>query len=296
MTVLANKIRLGAADSMVLFNTYDLGASMGGLELNYNPTTLQVEIDQAIMPVAAYHTKEEISLDVALVQLQMNLVSLAFGYGSQSSIGVSTTAAGTMAAGSAPTLSTVGTAGVVSYSYQVVAFDSYGDQVPAAGTAIATGNAVLSATNYINITHAGNVVGAVGYKIIRSASAGSPSSTGLIGTVWGNQPSGFTFSDTGLAATAYSAAIAAPAYPNADQFNFGGTIGVPSGPFDAAVPKNDGTVLHWRLHLHKVVSAKAIKIDAKRDKITELSKVSLVALADMTQSVGKYAGYLVEEY
>lgn len=296
MTVLANKIRLGAADSMILFNTYDLGASMGGLELNYNPTTLQVEIDQAIMPVAAYHTKEEITLDVALVQLQMQILSLAFGYGSQATTGIITTASGTMGAGVAPTLSTNGTAGSTSYSYQVAAFDSYGDQIPAVATAIATGNATLTSVNSINIVHAGNVTGAVGYKIIRSASAGSPSSTGLIGTVWGNQPGGFTFIDTGLAATTYSVAMAEPAYPNTDQFNFGGTIAVGNGPFDASVPKNDGTVLHWRLHLNKVVSAKAIKIDAKRDKITEVSKVSLAALADLTQAVGKYAGYLIEEY
>lgn len=293
MTVLANKIRLGAADSMILFGTYDLGASTGGLELNYNPTVLGIEIDQAIMAVAAYATKEEVTCDVVLAQVQMSLVSAAFGYGSATATGVITTASGTMAAGVACTLAVVGTAASASYSYQVAAFDSNGDQVPAAATSITTGPTTLTATNYIAVTHVGNVVGAVGYKIIRTAGG---SSQGLIGTVWGQQPSGFTFNDTGLAATAYTAATSAPATPNTDQIYFGGTVTRPSGPLDCAVPKNDGTLLHWRLHLNKVVSSKAIKLDAKRDKLSELSKCSFLALADLTQPVGRQAGYVIEEY
>ncbi len=293
MTVLANKLRVGAADSMVLFNTYDLGASTGGLEINYNPTVLQVEVDQAIMPVAAYATKEEVTVDVVLAQLQMSLVSAAFGYGSSSATGVITTASGTMAAGVACTLSTNGTPGSASYSYQVAAFNSNGDQVPAAATTIATGPTTLSSVNSINVIHVGNVTGAVGYKIIRTAGG---TTQGLIGTVWGQQPSGFTFIDTGLAATAYTVASAAPANPNTDQINFGGTVTRPSGSFDAGIPKNDGTLLHWRLHLNKVVSSKAIKLDAKREKLSELSKCSFLALADLTQSTGRQAGYITEEY
>lgn len=79
MATTVSKIRLGACDTMTLLGV-DLGSSIGGAELTYNPTNFLVEIDQAIMPVQAFKTKEEISFGVALAQYQMSLVAAVFSY------------------------------------------------------------------------------------------------------------------------------------------------------------------------------------------------------------------------
>jgi hypothetical protein len=67
------------------------------------------------------------------------------------------------------------------------------------------------------------------------------------------------------------------------------------GTFDWTVPKQDGTTFHIRGHFNNVASYKAIKIDFKREKLTEVAKVSFLALADLTQPVGQQAGFLIEE-
>lgn len=292
MAITPAKIRLGAPDFQQLTISgvvVDIGSSVGGAEINYNPTVLQIEVDQAIMPVNAYKTKEEITYDVGLAEYQINRVTAAWSYAQS---GITTVAAGTLGTSPAPTLSTAGTPGSTSYSYQVVPFVSAGDGVPVTATAIATGAATLTTTNYIHLAWTA-VTGAVGYKIIRTASAGSPSSVGLIGTVYYNT---LTFDDTGLAATLYTPAGVAPAYPNSDTTFFGDNIFVPQAIFDWSVPKNDGTTNKLRGHLYKVISAKATKIGFYRDKATSIEKLSLTAIADVTQPVGQQAGWIREEY
>src|ERR1700730_608846 len=150
MAVNALKIRLGACDQMTLFGNIDLGASVGGVELNYSPTVFQVEVDQITMPFAAFKTKEEVTFDVALVQIQMNLVAIAFGYASPTTTGITTTAAGTISTAGAPVVTPVGGA-AVTYTYQWVAFTSAGDGIPSANGTTAAGPTTLSPTTYNSI-------------------------------------------------------------------------------------------------------------------------------------------------
>ena len=100
---------------------------------------------------------------------------------------------------SAPVLTTNGSAGSTSYTYLVVGCQdgptcSY-HSAASSTTAIATGNATLSGSNSINIkTYADTLYGYRCYNIYRTASAGTPSSTGKIAScVWKQ------FIDTGLA-------------------------------------------------------------------------------------------------
>lgn len=97
----------------------------------------------------------------------------------------------------APTVTTQGTAGSTSYSYQVVAVNSLGQTAHSASGTIGTGNATLNGTNFNRIVPA-TVTGATSYKIYRTASAGTPSSLGLIGTISATA-SPFRLDDTGLA-------------------------------------------------------------------------------------------------
>ena len=295
MAVNALKIRLGAPDSMILFsgfsNQTDLGSSTGGVEINYNPTVLAVEIDQSILPVASYRTKEDLSFDVALAEIQMNRVALAFGSASQTASGIITTASGTLAAPAAPVPTVVGTPASTTYTYTWVAWSSGGDSIPSTAGTVATGPVTLSTTNYISIAAPATVTGAVGFKLIRTVGG---TSQGLIQTFYGTPTAAFL--DTGIAATAYTPIAVAPTYPNSDQTYVGGSLFVPNGPFDFSIPKNDGTTNHLRGHFNKVYSAKSTKIDSSRTKISELNKVSLMCLADLTQVVGRQGGYITEEY
>lgn len=175
MAANALKIRLGACDTMTLFGTIDLGASVGGAELTYSPDTFLVEIDQAIQPVKSFHVKEEITFACALAQYQMNLVAASFSLAASAV----TTASGT---------------------------------------------------------------------------------------------------------------------PNTDTLYFGGQVSMQSGTFDFSVPKNDGTTNKLRGHFNNCVSFKPLKLNYQREKSTELSKVELVALADLTQVQGQQAGWLRDEY
>ena len=109
-------------------------------------------------------------------------------------LGIGTTSAGnsltvqgsiattTLPAPAAPTVITQGTAGSTSYTYAVTALDGFGETLASTGTTIATGNATLNTTSFNRITWT-RVGGAVSYKVYRTASSGTPSTTGLIGTV-----------------------------------------------------------------------------------------------------------------
>lgn len=102
----------------------------------------------------------------------------------------------------APAVAQQGAAGATAYSYRIIAINSRGERsMISAATQVADGNAVLTAVNFNRITWAA-VAGADHYLIIRSASAGNPASTGLIGTT--DDPDTLTFDDTGIVATAYS--------------------------------------------------------------------------------------------
>jgi hypothetical protein len=285
------KIRFGAPDLMWLFNTTDLGLTTGGAELDYNPTVFQVEVDQSILPAKGFHTKEEVNFTVGLVQTQATVVAMVMGYPLTAIV---TQVAGAMATATGLTVTNGGASGSTTYTYAVVAFNSNGDGMSSGNASNASGPATLTSVNYELITWVG-VVGAVGYKIVRIAGG---STTGLIGTVYFPLQGGatLTFNDTGLTGTNYTAGLSNPAFPNSDSFKFGGTVGIQQGPFDFAVPKNDGTSNHWRGHLNNVYSSKAIKIDAKRDKPTELAKLTLTAMADYSQAVGNQAGFFIEEY
>lgn len=87
MAVNTQKIRLGAPTSQILTiggTATELGATTGGATLTYDPTVLECDIDQALMPVASYKTKETVTYEVALEQYQISLVALAWSYATSS--------------------------------------------------------------------------------------------------------------------------------------------------------------------------------------------------------------------
>lgn len=105
-----------------------------------------------------------------------------------------------LATPAAPTLSTNGTAGGTSYTYYIVARDQFGNKtLQSSTTTIATGNATLTSGNSITISWS-ILSGAYSYDVIRSASGGTPSSTGSIALNLNN----VSFTDTGIAASAYT--------------------------------------------------------------------------------------------
>lgn len=298
-----SKIRLGAPDYMVLDASLavpiDLGASTGGVTMAYNATYLPIEIDQTILPASAFKTKEEIMLSMSLVQEQVSTIAVA--YSLQASY-KSTVLAGTTASPSGVTTVPQGTAASTSYTYTVVPLGVSGGNATLAGVAVpqdgipsatantATGPTTLNTVNYNFISWTNVASATLGYRIIRTVGGGS---TGAIGTV----PQGVTgFIDTGILATTYVNSSIQATNSNVDTVTFGGDLSVPTHTFDWAVPKNDGTANHWVGHLRKVFSAKQVTTNFARDKVTEIAKVELMALADTTQAVGNQAGSLQEEY
>jgi hypothetical protein len=107
----------------------------------------------------------------------------------------------------APTITNAGTAATTSYGYKIVAVNGFGATLgttPAsAAGSTTTGAATLTTTNYNVITFT-SVSGAASYLIYRTSSSGTPSTTGIIGTVPaivgsnGLQTSTYVFNDTGL--------------------------------------------------------------------------------------------------
>lgn len=103
----------------------------------------------------------------------------------------------------APTITQSGTAGSTAYSYKVSARVGTALFTAAStATATATGNATLTGTNY-NVVSWAAVSGATSYDVYRTASAGTPATTGFIGNT-----TALSFNDTGIAAdsTNYAAA------------------------------------------------------------------------------------------
>jgi hypothetical protein len=118
MPVQSSKIRLGAPTSMWvdwnLSSQVELGASTGGAQLAYNATYLPIEIDQTIVPVSAFKTKEEAVFSVSLLQRSATNTLLAFSLATDL---LTTTAASTMTAVTGVTAVPQGTPGTTSYSY-----------------------------------------------------------------------------------------------------------------------------------------------------------------------------------
>lgn len=113
-----------------------------------------------------------------------------------------------------PVITHAGTAGVVTWTYVIVAKNGTG---PTAGTSAAsaagsttTGAATLTAANF-NIITFPSVGGAASYDIYRTVAGTTPSTTGLIGNVLatrgfsGAQPATYTFNDTALAGNSATA-------------------------------------------------------------------------------------------
>jgi hypothetical protein len=108
-----------------------------------------------------------------------------------------------------PTITNVGTAGVVTWAYKVVALSgsgaSLGSTPASAAGSTTTGNATETSANYNVITWAA-VAGAVSYDVYRTTAGTTPSTTGKIGNVLatvvkntGLQPSTYSLNDTALA-------------------------------------------------------------------------------------------------
>lgn len=102
-----------------------------------------------------------------------------------------------------PTITSItqgGTSGATSYSYTVTAVNAAGETMASAVFTTATGNATLTSLND-NIISWSSVTGAVSYNVYRTASGGTPSSTGKINS---SAVLTTTFNDTGLSASGAS--------------------------------------------------------------------------------------------
>lgn len=93
------------------------------------------------------------------------------------------------------TLETAGTAGSTAYGYRVDGIDADGNRYEGQACRITTGNATLSATNYVAISWEA-VDGMASYEIVRTETDGTPATTGTIGAT-----ALLTLHDTGLATT-----------------------------------------------------------------------------------------------
>ncbi|HSX18344.1 MAG TPA: carbohydrate binding domain-containing protein [Candidatus Saccharimonadales bacterium] len=106
---------------------------------------------------------------------------------------------------SAPTITCVTSASgcttSTNWSYKITAVSASGGETAASGTTSisASDGSTLNSTTYNHLTWS-VVTGAVSYKVYRITAGGTPSTTGLIGTV-----RGLTLDDTGLAGDASSA-------------------------------------------------------------------------------------------
>ncbi len=103
-----------------------------------------------------------------------------------------------------PTATVNGTAGTTHYSWNIVA-RSGNLSVPAAtAVAVTTGAATLTGTNSVTISWVPSTVNVQIYDVYRTASAGTPATTGRIGTHIGafalSNTGTMTFTDTGLVA------------------------------------------------------------------------------------------------
>lgn len=97
-----------------------------------------------------------------------------------------------------------GASGATSYTYGIVGVDVRGKKSLVETDVEASGNAVLDGVNFNRMTWS-DIAGYVSYELWRTASAGTPATVGLIGTVLAGVE---TFDDIGLAAVAGTASAA----------------------------------------------------------------------------------------
>ena len=156
---------------------------------------------------------------------------------------------------SSPVITEGGTPGATTRAYKIVAYLSDGTYTAAssAGTTT-TGNATLSGTNFEVIDWtAFPVPGTDHYGIFRTTAGGTPSSTGLIGTVAGSVT---TFNDTGFAGDATTAPATA-----ADNVLL---VGHTSGTYPQILRGSEIAYLHWNgasfAAIHRKANTRTIPI------------------------------------
>jgi hypothetical protein len=116
---------------------------------------------------------------------------------------------GNMATPSAPTVAPQGTGGVETWGYKIAAVGQTGNTLLSAQGSTAVGNATLTVTDFNRVTRPALPAHATGWRVIRSASGGTPAGTtvDISGVLPASQA---TFDDTGIAGSAYSAAGSNP--------------------------------------------------------------------------------------
>ena len=116
-----------------------------------------------------------------IYQAQLLDEAAVFGAGSTLNVTNSDLQTTQLSAPAGLTVTAQGTTGSTSYTYLVADVSNAGTLAPATGVANSAGNATLTPTNSMLISWTG-ILGHT-YNIYRSVSGGTPSSTGLIGTV-----------------------------------------------------------------------------------------------------------------
>ncbi|HEV2412974.1 MAG TPA: hypothetical protein VGS28_04210 [Candidatus Saccharimonadales bacterium] len=162
------------------------GAEFGTLQVDANATVAGDQNVQGGLSVGQ-HLEVNGNVGIAGSTLIQGALNVAGGIQGGATInGLSTPGA--------PTITQQGTGASTSYSYAVAAVSASGGITPASSvTTTSGGAATLNGTNY-NVVSWSPIIGAVSYDVYRTASSGSPSTTGLIGNT-----SNTYLNDTGLA-------------------------------------------------------------------------------------------------
>jgi len=115
------------------------------------------------------------------------------------------------------TVTPLGTTGAATWTYKLVAINATGTTEAGAASSTTTGNATLDGTNYNRLTWTA-VAGATGYWIYRTASGGTPASTGrivVLGAVTTYDDQGAT-GDSATAPVSNSSGLTSPFWSSAE--------------------------------------------------------------------------------
>jgi hypothetical protein len=116
---------------------------------------------------------------------------------------------GNIATAGAPTVAAQGVPGLVTWGYKIAAVGQTGDGLLSPEGTTATGNATLTSGNNCLVTRPALPTHATGWRVVRTTSGGIP--VGVNVDVSGVLPATqATFTDTGIAGTAYSPAGSNP--------------------------------------------------------------------------------------
>jgi len=276
---------------------FDLGASMGGAELDYTPTIFQVEIDQAIMPVNSFKTRGNL-LHGRLTQFQVALIPVAFATPRT----FTTVLSGAITTPAAPVITTsVAAAPPTPTRWRAVTSTETrsphgGDHGPRRGDfdfrRLQRHHLHRRHQRWGHLRLSGHPLRLFRQplrdRLISPCTSASPRARP------GPQK---TTPDWRPPPTPNSASK--PSTPNTDKAS---TARVRR----SAARPGSGRAVDWTCQVRRNhqprprppqqrASYKAIKVDFKREKIPELAKVSLIGIADTTQPVGQQAGFLIEE-